>query len=52
LSDWSRPNWGAGTILVCTSLKVAHQTVADAKLLETVPAKQIFARWATQPSDD
>ena len=31
-------------ILICASLKVAHQAVADAKLLETIPAKQVFSR--------
>jgi hypothetical protein len=31
-------------LLVCASLKVAHQAVADARLLETVPAKQVFSR--------
>ena len=33
-------------ILVCTSLKMARQVVADARLLETTPAKQIFTRRA------
>ena len=31
-------------ILVCRSLEVAHQAVADAELLATLPAKLIFAR--------
>jgi hypothetical protein len=31
-------------VLICASLEVAYQAVADAKLLETLPAKQIFAR--------
>ena len=39
-------------ILVCTSLKVARQAVADAKLLETAPARQIFARRASDPAED
>lgn len=29
-------------ILICRSLKIAHQAVADAELLETLTAKQIF----------
>jgi len=36
-------------ILVCTSLEVAHQAVADAKLLETMPARLIFSRRAARP---
>jgi hypothetical protein len=31
-------------VLICRSLAVAHQAVADAELLETQPAKLIFAR--------
>jgi hypothetical protein len=31
-------------VLICRSLEVAHQAVADAELLETIPAKLIFAR--------
>jgi hypothetical protein len=31
-------------ILVCNSLKMARQVVADARLLETTPAKQVFTR--------
>jgi hypothetical protein len=31
-------------ILICRSLEVAHQAVADAELLETQPAKLIFSR--------
>jgi hypothetical protein len=31
-------------VLICRSLEVAHQAVADAELLETQPAKLIFAR--------
>ena len=33
-------------ILVCNSLKMARQVVADARLLETMPARQIFTRRA------
>jgi hypothetical protein len=33
-----------GAVLICRSLDVAHQAVADAELLETLPAKLIFAR--------
>jgi hypothetical protein len=36
-------------ILVCASLEVAHQAVADAKLLETLPARLIFARRTANP---
>jgi hypothetical protein len=36
-------------ILVCTSLEVAHQAVADAKLLETLPARLIFSWRAVRP---
>jgi hypothetical protein len=36
-------------ILVCTSLEVARQAVADAKLLETLPARLIFSRRAARP---
>jgi hypothetical protein len=39
-------------ILICASLKVAHQVVADAKLLETIPAKQIFSRRVPLPGDE
>jgi hypothetical protein len=31
-------------VLICASLEIAYQAVADAKLLETISAKQIFAR--------
>jgi hypothetical protein len=31
-------------ILICRSFDVAHRAVADAELLETLPAKLIFAR--------
>jgi hypothetical protein len=36
-------------ILVCASLEVARQAVADAKLLETLPARLIFARRGARP---
>jgi len=39
-------------LLVCDSLKVAHQAVADARLLETVPARQIFSRRVPPPGDE
>ena len=35
-------------ILICRTLEVAHQAVADAELLETQPAKLIFARRVTE----
>jgi hypothetical protein len=31
-------------VLICRSLEVAHQAIADAELLETLPAKLIFSR--------
>ena len=31
-------------VLVCANIEVAHQVVADAKLLATLPAKLIFSR--------
>ena len=31
-------------LLICRSLDVAHQAIADAELLETLPAKVIFMR--------
>ena len=31
-------------LLVCANIEVAHQVVADAKLLATLPAKLIFSR--------
>jgi hypothetical protein len=31
-------------VLICRTLEVAHQAVADAELLETQSAKLIFAR--------
>ena len=39
-------------ILVCSSLKMARQVVADARLLETTPARQIFARRARDAADE
>ena len=35
-------------VLICRSLEVAHQAVADAELLKTLPAKLIFARRVTE----
>ena len=35
-------------ILICRTLEVAHQAVADAELLETQPAQLIFARRVTE----
>jgi hypothetical protein len=31
-------------VLICRTLEIAHQAIADAELLETLPAKLIFAR--------
>lgn len=39
-------------ILVCNSLKMARQIVADATLLQTLPAKQIFARRARDAAEE
>ena len=39
-------------ILVCNSLKIARQAVADATLLETLPSKQIFARRARDAAEE
>jgi len=39
-------------ILVCVSREVAYQAIADAKLLETVPARQIFGCRTMQTSKD
>jgi hypothetical protein len=39
-------------ILVCNSLKMARQIIADARLLETTPAKQIFTRRAKDNSEE
>jgi hypothetical protein len=36
-------------ILVCSSLEVARQAVADAQLLEALPGKLIFSRRAARP---
>jgi hypothetical protein len=36
-------------VLVCTSLRVARQAVADAELLETYPARQVFSRETKLP---
>ena len=39
-------------ILICRSLEVAHQAVADAELLETLPGKLIFARRTARTADE
>ena len=39
-------------ILICRSLDVAHQAVADAELLETIPAKLIFARRVVRAAEE
>jgi hypothetical protein len=39
-------------VLICRSFEVAHQAVADAELLETLPAKLIFARRVDQEGDE
>jgi hypothetical protein len=39
-------------VLICRSLEVAHQAVADAKLLETQPAKLIFARRVAREGEE
>jgi hypothetical protein len=39
-------------ILICRSLEIAHQAVADAELLETLPAKLIFARRMKRAEED
>lgn len=39
-------------VLICASLGVAHQAVADARLLATIPAKQVFARLVVRTADD
>jgi hypothetical protein len=39
-------------ILVCTSLKMARQVVADARQLETAPEKLIFLRRAPRVAED
>ena len=38
-------------VLVCAKIDVAHQVVADAKLLATMPAKPIFARRAADTGE-
>lgn len=38
-------------ILVCASREVAHRAVADAELLETLPAKLIFSRRIAEARD-
>ena len=38
-------------LLVCANMEVAHQAVADAKLLETLPAKLIFSRRVVRKND-
>jgi hypothetical protein len=39
-------------ILICRSLAIAHQAVADAELLETQPAKLIFSRRVEREGDE
>ena len=39
-------------VLICRSLEVAHQAVADAELLETFPAKLIFARRVVRAAEE
>ena len=39
-------------VLICRSLEVAHQAVADAELLETIPAKLIFTRRAVREVEE
>ncbi len=39
-------------VLICRSLDVAHQAVADAELLETLPAKLIFARRVVREAEE
>ena len=39
-------------VLICRSLDVAHQAVADAELLETIPAKLIFARRVVRSEEE
>jgi hypothetical protein len=38
-------------LLICASLEVAHRVVADARLLETLPAKLVFFRRAMRPAE-
>jgi hypothetical protein len=39
-------------VLICRSLEVAHQAVADAVLLETTPAKLIFAHRVVREGEE
>ena len=39
-------------VLICRSLEVAHQAVADAELLETISAKLIFTRRAVREVEE
>jgi hypothetical protein len=39
-------------ILICRSLEIAHQAIADAELLETLPAKLIFARRVVRSEEE
>jgi hypothetical protein len=39
-------------VLICRSLEIAHQAVADAELLETQPAKLIFARRVNREGEE
>jgi hypothetical protein len=39
-------------ILVCSSLKMARQVVADARLLEILPARKIFERRAPRATEE
>jgi hypothetical protein len=39
-------------VLVCNSLKMARRVVADARLLETASARQIFARRTLRIAED
>jgi hypothetical protein len=39
-------------VLVCNSLKMARRVVADARQLETTPAKQIHARRTLRVAED
>jgi len=40
------------SILICRSPDVAHQAVADAELLKTLPAKLIFARRVVREGEE
>ncbi|MBV9565916.1 MAG: hypothetical protein JOY90_36515 [Bradyrhizobium sp.] len=39
-------------VLICQSVAMAEQVVADAKLLETASAKQLFARRPKRAEDE